>query len=116
MLKVSFEQIDSKLTLKLEGHAGQADIGHDIVCASASILAYTVAQFVKDAEASGGLKSPAEIKLDSGNGVISCKPIDDILIDMQNIYLFAEKGYDLLAHNYPQYVELAGFGNSFVTE
>ena len=40
MLKVTFEQKENKLTLKLEGHAGQADIGHDIVCASASILAY----------------------------------------------------------------------------
>ena len=110
MLKVTFEQKENKLTLKLEGHAGQADIGHDIVCASASILAYTVAQFVKEAEGSGCLKSPAEIKMEKGDSVISCKPIDDMLIDMQNIYLFAEKGYYLLAHNYPQFVELKQFG------
>ena len=109
MLKVTFEQKDSKLALKLKGHAGQADIGHDIVCASCSILAYTVAQFVKEAEASGYLKSPAEIKLESGDSVISCKPTDDMLIDMQNIYLFAEKGYHLLAHNYPQFVDLKQF-------
>jgi uncharacterized protein YsxB (DUF464 family) len=109
MLKVSFEQKDNKLSLKLEGHAGQADIGHDIVCASASILAYTVAQFVKEAEGSGYLKSPAELKLESGDSVISCEPTDDMLIDMQNIYLFAEKGYYLLAHNYPQFVELKQF-------
>ena len=110
MLKVIFEQKDNKLSLKLEGHAGQADIGHDIVCASASILAYTVAQFVKEAESSGCLNSTAEIKLDSGDSVISCNPKDDMLIDMQNIYLFAEKGYHLLAHNYPQFVELMPFG------
>jgi len=109
MLKVSFEQMDCKLTLRLKGHAGQADIGHDIVCASASILAYTVAQFVKEAEASGYLKTPAEIKLESGDAIVSCKPNDDMLIDMQNVYLFAEKGYHLLAHNYPQYVELKTF-------
>ena len=110
MLKVTFEQRDNSLTLKIEGHAGQADIGHDIVCASASILAYTVAQFVKEAEGSGYLKSPAEIKLDSGDAVVSCEPTEEMLIDMQNIYLFAEKGYELLAHNYPQYVELKTFG------
>jgi uncharacterized protein YsxB (DUF464 family) len=110
MLKVTFNQKDNKLSLKLKGHAGQANIGHDIVCASASILAYTVAQYVKEAETSGYLKSPAEIKLDSGDSVISCKPVDDMLIDMQNIYLFAEKGYYLLAHNYPQFVDLKPFG------
>lgn len=110
MLKVIFEQKDNKLSLKLEGHAGQADIGHDIVCASASILAYTVAQFVKEAEGSGYLKSPAELKLESGDTLISCEPTDEMLIDMQNIYLFAEKGYHLLAHNYPQFVELKQFG------
>lgn len=109
MLKVTFEQKDSKLTLKLEGHAGQANIGHDIVCASASILAYTVAQFVKDAEGSGYLKSDAVIKMENGDSVISCEPTDDMLIDMQNIYLFAERGYYLLAHNYPQFVELKTF-------
>ena len=109
MLKVSFEQKGNNLSLKLEGHAGQADIGHDIVCASASILAYTVAQFVKEAEANGCLKASAEIKLESGDAVVSCNPIDDMLIDIQNIYLFAEKGYHLLAHNYPQFVDLKPF-------
>ena len=110
MLKVTFEQKDNKLTLRLEGHAGQADIGHDIVCASASILAYTVAQFVKEAQDEGLLEAFATIKLESGDTIISCQPIDDMLIDMQNVYLFAEKGYQLLAHNYPQYVELKQFG------
>jgi uncharacterized protein YsxB (DUF464 family) len=110
MLEVTFEQKDNKLTLKLEGHAGQADVGYDIVCASASILAYTVAQFVKEAESRKDLKSPAELKLESGYAVMSCEPTDEMLIDMQNIYLFAEKGYELLAHNYSQYVELKTFG------
>jgi uncharacterized protein YsxB (DUF464 family) len=113
VVKVSFEQKDSSLILKLEGHAGQADIGHDIVCASCSILTYTVAQFVKDAETSGCLKTPAEIVLESGHSVISCKPTDDMLIDIQNIYLFAETGYTLLAHNYPQFVDLKRFGEPY---
>lgn len=110
MLKVRFEQKGGSLILRLEGHAGQAEIGHDIVCASCSILAYTVAQFVKDAEASGCLKAPAEVVLESGHAVISCKPTDEMLIDMQNIYLFAEKGFSLLAHNHPQFVDLKQFG------
>ena len=110
MLKVTFEQKNNNLILKLEGHAGQADIGQDIVCASASILAYTVAQFVKEAEARGDLKSQPEVKLEKGDAFISCEPADDILYGMQDCYLFAELGYNILAHNYPQYVELKPFG------
>lgn len=110
MLKVAFEQKDGHLSLCADGHAGQADIGHDIVCSACSILAYTVAQFVKEAEQGGFLKSAPTIKLEQGESVISCEPVEDMLIDMQNIYLFAEKGYILLAHNYPQFVELKPFG------
>ena len=110
MLKVTFNQKDNNLILKIKGHAGQADIGHDIVCASASILAYTVAQLVKVAEAQGDLKKAPQVKLDSGDAVISCEPIDEARNGLLSAYMFAEVGYNLLAHNFPQYVELKTFG------
>lgn len=112
MIKVSFEKEDDKLTLKIDGHAGQADVGHDIVCASCSILAYTVAQFVKEADRQGDLVDTPIIKLESGDAVISCEPMEEVRKMMQDIYLFAEVGYDLLAHSYPQYVELKAFGTA----
>ena len=110
MLKVTFEEKEGKLTLKLDGHAGQAAIGHDIVCASCSVLAYTVAQLVKVAEAQGDLKTTPEIKLESGDAIISCEPIDEAYSGLYAAYMFAEVGYDLLARSYPQYVELIPFG------
>jgi uncharacterized protein YsxB (DUF464 family) len=106
MIKVTFTESGKKLSLRLEGHAGYAEIGKDIVCASASILAYTVAQFVMEAEHKGDLTAPAEIKLESGDTVISCEPTDDIFYGMQAMFLFAKTGYALLEHNYPQYVRL----------
>ena len=110
MVRISFEQRSNKLNLKIKGHAGQADKGNDIVCASCSIIAYIVAQFVKEAECNGELKSKPTVKIESGDTVISCEPTDNILFEMQNMYLFAEKGYQLLSHSYPQYVELQPFG------
>lgn len=106
MLKVTFTESGNKLSLRLEGHAGYAAIGNDIVCASASILAYTVAQFVMEAEHKGDLASPSEIKLDGGDTIISCEPCEDTWSAIQNMYLFAKIGYALLEHNYPQYVRL----------
>ena len=42
------------ITLKLSGHAGQAEHDKDIVCAAASILAYTVAQTLQFQYEEGG--------------------------------------------------------------
>ena len=110
MLKVTFEEKDNKLTLSLKGHAGQAESGHDLVCASCSILAYTVAQFVQVADSKGDLKSPAVIKLESGDALIECEPSEETYEMLFNIYHFAQMGYILLWQNYPQYVELKPFG------
>ena len=103
---VTFTEKGRKLSLRLEGHAGYAEHGKDIVCASASILAYTVAQFVMEAEHNGDLVSPAEIRLGSGDTLISCEPSVGMYLGMQNTFLFAKMGYALLEHNYPQYVRL----------
>lgn len=110
MLKVTFEEKDDNLTLKLEGHAGQAEIGHDIVCSSCSILAYTVAQYVSTAGHLGELKSTPEIKLKEGDGLVSCRPTKESWGALKSAYIFAQTGYMLLAHNFPQFVELKSFG------
>lgn len=100
----------NKISLKIIGHAEQADIGHDIVCASCSILAYTVAQLVKNAEVAGDLKAPAKIKIEKGDAYISCKPTKEAYETILSAFMFAEVGYKLLAHNYPQFVKLSSFG------
>lgn len=106
MVKVTFTETGNTLSLRLEGHAEYAEHGRDIVCASCSILAYTVAQFVMEAENKGDLASPPQIDLESGNTIISCEPTEAVLRGMRDIYAFAKIGYALLAHNYPQYVRL----------
>jgi uncharacterized protein YsxB (DUF464 family) len=112
MVNVTIATEGKILSLRLEGHAGYAEVGKDIVCASASILAYTVAQFVMEAENKGDLASPPHIQLDSGDTLISCEPCEDTYEAVLNAYLFAKMGYALLAHNYPQYVELITDGEA----
>ena len=106
MIKVTVIAEGKKLSLRLLGHAGYAEHGKDIVCASASILAHTVAQFVTEAERQGDLEASPTIRLEEGNVFISCQPYASSLKMMQNVYLFAKMGYILLEHNYPQHVEI----------
>lgn len=106
MIKIAFTDTGKILSLRLLGHAGYAEIGKDIVCASASILAYTVAQFVSEAERQGDLESLPTIKLEAGDIHISCEPCRDNWKLLQNVFLFAKMGYIVLSNNYPQYVEI----------
>ena len=102
MLKVTFTESGKKLSLRLEGHAGYAEIGKDIVCASASILAYTLASIVDSFD-----EIEPVIDLTSGNTTIECECKDDeTYIKVANAYHYTKIGYALLEHNYPQYVRL----------
>ena len=106
MIQVTFTETPEKLSLRLKGHAGYAEHGKDIVCASASSLAYTVAQYVKYEDSEGNLKAPSEIKLESGDSVVSCEPKEETLKWLWDAYQFAKMGFLILAQNYPQYVRL----------
>ncbi len=106
MINVTLTESGNKLSLRVEGHAGYAEIGEDTVCASATILAFTLAQFVKNAWEKGELVASPEIKLERGDAFISCEPTEETANETQDVYAFAMLGYQLLAHNYPQYVRL----------
>lgn len=109
MITVNLAQDDAKrtLSLKLSGHAGAAEIGQDIVCASATMLAYTVAQIVKMMEGNKELTRKPVIKLEKGDIEISCRcKTDKGYAEALHTYFVAQVGYSLLAHNYPQYVAL----------
>lgn len=99
------ESNDGSITLSIKGHAGAAEEGHDIVCSSVSILAYTLAQYVSDCFASGKLKEKPIIHLEKGEGGVTSAPKDEYYDDIRQAYAFVHTGLNLLSHNYPQYVD-----------
>lgn len=99
------------VSLHVKGHAGHNAPGNDIVCASASILAYTLAQNIKMSEERGHLKYSPKIKLKEGDSIITCRAKDeDTYAEILHTFLVIQTGYVLLAHNYPQYVAVEMFG------
>ena len=109
MITVTVTESGRSLSLRLEGHAGFAEEGQDIVCASASILAYTVAVLVLEADIRGELEAPALVRLESGDTVISCEATKDAFSSIQRAFFFATRGFMLLGQNYPQYVRLLAY-------
>ena len=113
MIAVNMNVNDEKmvLSLTLSGHAGQAAAGHDIVCASATILAYTVAQIIKLMQKDKMLAEKPVIRLEKGDIEISCRcNKKESYNSALHTYFTAQRGYSLLADNYPQYITFQMLG------
>lgn len=107
MVTVSFTNTREVIALRLRGHAGSAEAGRDIICASASLLAYTVAQMARYMESQSKLRKAPKVKLEEGDAIIAMHPkSDEDYAEALHTYFVAQMGFDLLAHNYPQYVDI----------
>ena len=98
MIKVIYHRKYHRLTI--EGHACSGEPGHDLVCASASILAYTLAASVANMSAAKQVRD-ARIELKEGAGEISCKAVRRFDAPVMLIFDTLCAGYELLANNYP---------------
>lgn len=113
MIKASFTRTEDKTFLfKIDGHAGQDDSGHDIVCSAASILAYTLAQTMRYVEDMEGFETNPVIQLSEGKAIILVRPTEKYEGEVLQSFFTIEVGFSLLAQNYPQYVELKPFGQA----
>ena len=112
MIQVRFEKDGKNIILTVQGHSEQAQMGQDIVCSAASILAYTVAQMVTEMGEDGKLKKKPHIRMESGDSAVTCKPTKQYFGEALHTYTVAQKGYELLAHTYPEYVRLTKFGEA----
>lgn len=100
MLTVKLLEQEAKLTLSLNGHAGAGKWGEDIVCAAASILAYTAAASARQLYREEKLTQRPHIQLEPGNARIvvetceaACQMLDVVCM-----------GFGLLAVRYPKNV------------
>ena len=115
MIRVETEYRRDKreASLLVRGHAGQAEMGQDVVCAAASILAYTAAQVVKAMDSHKDLTEPPVIELEGGSATVICQAKDDyIYAELLHTFFVVQTGYALLARNYPRYVELIADGKA----
>jgi len=104
--KMQLSEPAKALRLELTGHTGWQVSGRDLVCASASILACTLARHIGElqAEAPAG-RFLTRIELAPGDSHIRVACADgEGYRQMRGIFMTVLTGYRLLAENYPQYV------------
>ena len=97
MITIDYRYSQSTLQLKVEGHAGYAEEGKDIVCAAVSILLHTL---ISALEQSGALMYH---EVDKGDALV--------LADggaVGGIFETVLCGYQFLARECPEYITLRG--------
>ena len=108
MITIKFYQKpnEGSIHMALKGHANAAPKGEDLICASATMLAYTVAQVVQFMHEQGKLKKKPKIVLKEGNALIIATPTEEAYAETLYAYWVAQCGVHVLARNYPEYVKL----------
>ena len=102
MIQATYYRSYNRLTVT--GHARSAEPGKDLVCASASILAYTLAANVANMADNGQVRQPV-IKTDNGDAEISCNPRHNLKASVTLVFDTVCVGFELLAHDYPEYIK-----------
>ena len=106
-----FDPDRREVCLTVTGHAGYAQTGEDPVCAAASILTCSLAQFALGALKGGCLRSAPGIRLKPGDALVRMRAKTEE--DYEALLLAAKVvygGFAVLAKNYPENVNLNGFG------
>ncbi len=111
MINITFSEDKEagSLILTMDGHAGTAPEGSDIVCSAASILGSTLAQTLSFMYDHGRLKKKPHISMEKGKLKIIAKPKDEALQETRLVYWYTEVGMALLATNYDNFVALKPF-------
>jgi uncharacterized protein YsxB (DUF464 family) len=99
MITVVYHRDLNRLTV--EGHALSGEAGHDLVCASASILVYSLAAFVDNMKAAGQTRYPT-IELNEGNSLIACNAPSKYKNGVKIAFDAICGGFELLARDYPE--------------
>lgn len=109
MIKASIGAREDELWLNMYGHAGGGEYGHDLICAAATTLVYTLAQVVTNMDERGELKEAPVIHIAQGEALINFRPREPergrIIMDV------LQAGLGCLAHNYPQNIALYFVGD-----
>lgn len=108
MIKIHLWQDAEKksLCMKVKGHSGTAPKGQDLVCASATMLVYTVAQALTFMHEQGYLAEKPRIKIREGKAQVSAVPREEYYAEVLHTFWVAQCGAHVLSKNYPEAVSL----------
>lgn len=100
MIDVTYDR--KRLILKVKGHAHSGEAGHDLVCAAASILVYTLAANVTELCADRRRVRRPVLEIKEGNATISCAPVHGMQAVTTLVFDTVCAGFDVLQQQCPE--------------
>lgn len=101
MVKVIYHRQLNRVSVT--GHALSGEKGHDLVCASATMLTYTLASFVSNMKEAGQVYNP-KVELKEGDALICCDVPGKYKSSVMLVFDSICGGFDLLAKQCPDNV------------
>lgn len=102
MIRATF----SGTTLSLQGHAGAAAFGQDLICAAVTGLVYALAQRLTELEKAEAFQEPPTIRLEAGAAMIRVLPKAAYALPVQEDFRLLHSGLTLLQTHYPNHIQL----------
>lgn len=99
MIHVTYHRQFNRVTIK--GHAGSGPEGHDLVCASVSALALTLAGNVSYMEAQEAVYG-VTMNLEEGDAEIQCSAYRRYRDSVAQVFRAICVGFELLSTKYPE--------------
>jgi uncharacterized protein YsxB (DUF464 family) len=102
MVEISFSEDSDYRRIVVDGHAGYAEKGKDIICAAVSALVLTYKEFMVDLEQEGKARVNSYLEIDGHIDIAS----DNISIESQTAYAITKSGLENISYTYPGNVKI----------
>lgn len=112
MIDIVFGRKDEQLWFSARGHAGAGEYGKDLVCAAATMLAYTLGQTVCQMQQDGQLETDPIIHIAEGDADISIHPKAECREVCDASVRVIRCGAECLAGSFPENVRVHYIGYS----
>ena len=99
MIHATYDRDGRMHTLSVNGHAGYAKRGEDIVCAGVSAIVYSLVAWLEN-----NSESEEYVSIDEHNGevVIACEGDDNVA----SVFYMAAIGIETISNTYPDHVDI----------
>lgn len=101
MVNITYHRDISRVTIV--GHANSGEVGKDIVCASVSMLAQTLAAFVENMKEAKQTRYPT-INIKEGDAIIDARPQSRHKDAVKLVFDVICGGFEMLSQQYPDNV------------
>lgn len=97
MITARYDRDGEMHTLSVNGHAGYADKGQDIVCAGVSAIVYALIGWLEN-----NIEAFASIDENNGEVIISCEGDEKV----EAVFYMAAIGIESIMNAYPDHVDI----------